>query len=47
LVQESMLKPVIIARALSVQNRIRSGLLSHEDGLNELKLDPADQTLFL
>jgi serine/threonine-protein kinase len=47
LVQEGMLKPVMTARALSVQKRIRSGLLSQEEGLNELKLDPADVTLFL
>ncbi len=47
LVQEGILKPIMTARALSVQKRMRSGLLTPEEGLSELKLDPADVTLFL
>lgn len=47
LVQEGMVKPVVVAKALSVQKRLREGLLSPDNGMLELKLNPTDETLFL
>ncbi len=47
LVRRGMLKPVVIAAALSVQKRIRAGELSREDGLQQLRQSAESDSLLL
>jgi serine/threonine protein kinase len=47
LMQEGMVRPAVIAKALSVQRRLREGLLNAHEGLRELYLKPQEETLFL